>query len=169
MKGLGTLERVVIIGGLAVLVVAVAVMFAASRVSPGGIASNKEQPAEEQKELVETEKILGFFSTDLGRRAAEADVLRKEAPFNVMRKVSGVDVMVQGVIACFFEEDGQLVLLDYKTNYTDKRHPERSIDKIKDLYRGQLMLYKEALEDITGKTVKEVYLHLFSAGESVKI
>lgn len=124
---------------------------------------------EEQKELVETEKILGFFDTDLGRRAAEAAVLRKEAPFNVMRKVSGVDVMVQGVIDCFFEEDGQLVLLDYKTNYIDKRHPERSIDKIKDLYRGQLMLYKEALEDITGKTVKEVYLHLFSAGESVMI
>ncbi|MBR6472182.1 MAG: PD-(D/E)XK nuclease family protein, partial [Firmicutes bacterium] len=126
----------------------------------------------EQEHLVSKKRILEFFGTDLGRRAAEASKakrLRKEAPFNVLSQVDGVEVMVQGVIDCYFEEDDGLVLLDYKTNYIDKRDPGRSIEKVRDIYRGQLLLYKDALEQITGKNVKEVYLYLFSAGEPVKI
>ena len=70
-------------------------------------------------------------------------------------------IMVQGVIDCFFEEAGEVVLIDYKTN--------RNTDGIEDLYRTQTELYKKAIEESTGKRVKEVYLYLFSRNREIKM
>ena len=73
--------------------------------------------------------------------------------------------MIQGIIDCWFEEDGQLVLVDYKSNYVSAgRGPE----EIAKLYEEQISLYREALEGATGKTVKEAYLFLFDTGQFVE-
>ena len=76
--------------------------------------------------------------------------------------------MVQGVIDCFFEEDDEYVLVDYKTDYVPtgaKR--EAAIRKIKENYRKQVEIYSQAIERITKKEVKESYLYLYSANEWV--
>ena len=98
-----------------------------------------------------------------------------EVPFNLRKKAcelfadmqSGSDtLLVQGVIDCFFEEEGQWVLVDYKTDYVDS--PER-INELAQRYRIQMDLYAEALEQITGKPVKERILCLLHANQAVSM
>ena len=120
---------------------------------------------EEETKYIETDKILGFFRTDIGRRAAMAEELHKEAEFNFLKESDGVEIMVQGVIDCFFREGDQYVLVDYKNSYIDPEHREEGIRRIRETYTKQVELYREALQQIKGAEVKESYLYLFSEGE----
>ena len=71
---------------------------------------------------------------------------------------SGERILIQGIIDAFFEEDGALVLVDYKTDYVTEG------EILKKRYRTQLEYYRRALEQITGSKVKESYLYSFRAG-----
>ena len=97
-------------------------------------------------------------------------MLYREQTFETKIEVQGEDVLVQGVIDCCFEEPDGMVLLDYKTNYIDRK---KSIDEEKkrlvSMYKTQLDLYSDALEDALGKKVKEKYLYLFSLGSEVEV
>ncbi len=121
-----------------------------------------EQLLEDERDFIEPDKIMAFFRTDVGRRAAQAVQLRKEAEFNFLKDSDGVEVIVQGVIDCFFEEDDGYVLIDYKNSYINPDNREASLAKLKKTYSEQVHLYKEALELIKDKPVKESYLYLFS-------
>jgi len=72
-------------------------------------------------------------------------------------------ILVQGVLDCAFKENGEIVLLDYKT------------DKVKDenelisRYSGQLMMYKKALEITMGKTVSQTYLYSFILDKEIEL
>lgn len=66
---------------------------------------------------------------------------------------------VQGVADMFFYEDGEIVLVDYKTN----RRP--TADGLKKEYRNQLRIYKKAIEEMTGVKVKECWIYSFEIGE----
>ena len=113
----------------------------------------------------------------MGRPPAESTVVYRERPFNLLMDHdpdgSGqmAEVMVQGVIdCCFEEEDGQLVLVDYKTSrIRSDREPEKEKQRIADHYRVQMDIYRRALETATGKTVKEAYLYLTDSGELVEM
>ena len=74
-------------------------------------------------------------------------------------------IRLQGIIDCFFEEEDGIVLLDYKTDYVK----EGKIDVIVEKYKTQLNYYKNALEKITEKKVKESYLYLFSIDKEIKL
>lgn len=126
-----------------------------------------EQILEDEKAYIEPDKIMNFFRTAVGRRAAMSDNLRKEAEFNFLKESDGVEVMVQGVIDCFFEDEDGYVLIDYKNSYINPDNREASLTRIKTFYSKQLELYSEALEIIKGKPVKESYLYLFSEGDFI--
>lgn len=73
-------------------------------------------------------------------------------------------IMLVGIVDVFFEDqDGDLVLIDYKTDYVSRDR----YDAIVARYKPQLDLYARALEDISGKRVKEKYIYLFSVGDLV--
>ncbi|MEQ2128967.1 helicase-exonuclease AddAB subunit AddA [Caldanaerobacter subterraneus KAk] len=123
---------------------------------------------EEQAKEVDANKIERFFKTPLGKRLLKAKEVRREVPFHI--KISSREIYrdlpevyqeefiaVQGIIDCFFEEEGELVLIDYKTDYVENG----KIEEIRDKYRVQIDLYGKALEEITGKKVKEKYIYLF--------
>ena len=74
-------------------------------------------------------------------------------------------VLLQGVIDCFFEEDGELVLVDFKTD----RVTRNSIDKKVSDYAQQINTYAAALERITKKKVKERIIYFFDIGEAYYI
>ena len=130
---------------------------------------DKEFIIQEELDYIEADKILGFFRTEVGRRAAEAEILKKEAEFNFLKDSDGVQVMVQGVIDCFFKEGDKYILIDYKNSYIDPERREESLRRIKETYESQVDLYREALELITGGEVSEAYLFLFSEGEFLTI
>ena len=75
----------------------------------------------------------------------------------------GEDVLIQGIIDVYFVEDGEIVLADYKTDRVD------SADKLIDMYKIQLELYKDALEQITGKKVKEVIIYSVTLSEVINV
>ena len=59
----------------------------------------------------------------------------------------------------FFVEDGEIVLVDYKTNRNV------TAEQLADEYRGQLEIYARALSEATGMRVKEKLLYSFDLGE----
>jgi|LSQX01.1.fsa_nt_gb ATP-dependent helicase/nuclease subunit A len=124
------------------------------------------------------EKIEDFFKKDLGRRIINSNCVYREAPFvlkkhakEVMEALSEEDlILVQGIIDCYFIEDGEAVILDYKTDRIDERANICSqINKLTEEYRDQVLLYREAVEKLTGLRVKEAYLYFFSIGKEVLV
>ena len=89
----------------------------------------------DSRELVRESVIWPFFSSDLGKRMAAAQRegrLKKESQFVIgipARQMGDFNsdelVLVQGIIDAFFEEDGELVLVDYKTDYVEKEETLR--------------------------------------------
>ena len=86
-----------------------------------------------------------------------------------MREFANVDaddaVLLQGVVDCFFEEGGELVVVDFKTDRVSRDNLEERAAH----YRPQLEAYSMALARVTGKRVKEKLLYFFSAGEEVRL
>ena len=110
--------------------------------------------------------IYVFCQSPLCRRfleAKEKGCLYKEQPFVIARPArelypeydSDQEVLIQGVMDAYFEEDGQWILVDYKT---DRVKEEEELVK---RYKKQLEIYAKALEQTTGKCVKERIIYSF--------
>jgi ATP-dependent helicase/nuclease subunit A len=119
---------------------------------------------DEEAEAIDVSKLYDFACAPLGRRIAEAGrrgKLYREKPFNLVMDVDGSDAMVQGIIDCFFEENGSLVLVDYKTT------APKNVPGVRERYSVQMDIYKRALEEATGMKVAESYLYLTNLGITV--
>lgn len=134
----------------------------------------KELLKEEEANVVDSKMLLNFTKSDLGNRMKKAKRIYKETPFNIVKKaneiISGAEncndeLLIQGVIDCYFEEEGELVLIDYKTDYVGKGQEEKIVEN----YKMQIDFYAEALERITKKRVKEKYLYLLSVNREVRV
>lgn len=122
----------------------------------------------EEADAVDIMKLADFAVSSLGRRIALSPSVRREQPFNLVCDVDGSSALVQGIIDCFFEEDGELVLVDYKTtNVNSEAEFLRCKDEIASRYALQMGLYRRALEEATGKKVKEACLYLTNIGEII--
>lgn len=119
----------------------------------------------EEAEAVECEKIAAFFQHEIGARAAGAENLYKETEFNLLKEIDGTEVMVQGIIDCYFEEADHLILIDYKNSYVNPQKKEEELERLRGDYAGQIAIYKEALEVIRQKPVDEAYLYLFGENQ----
>ena len=116
-------------------------------------------------ELVRIPMIVDFFASSLGKRMVQADQreeLRKEKAFvlgipagEIWDCDSRELVLVQGIVDAFFYEDGDIILMDYKTDSVEK--PQQLIQR----YQAQLDLYARALEEATGKKVREKIIYSF--------
>ena len=73
----------------------------------------------------------------------------------------GETVLIQGIIDAFFEEDGRLVVVDYKTDLV--LEGQELIRR----YQVQLDYYKEALNRITGKEVSQKIIYSFALGQEI--
>jgi ATP-dependent helicase/nuclease subunit A len=140
----------------------------------------KELLTEEQAMSVNIKSIVRFFNSPIGSRMQSVKDfdrdLRREIPFYMRLKSTEVYedlpkelyedevTLLQGVIDCYFREKDGLVLLDYKTDYAT----DENITEIKERYEKQIYYYAEALRRITGETVKEKYIYLFSNGAIIK-
>lgn len=118
--------------------------------------------------------VATFLLTDLGKRMGRAyrnNALMRERPFMMGIDAGRLDekfpdgemVLIQGIIDAFFVEEGEIVLLDYKT---DKVSDETELVS---RYRIQLDYYKEALEASTNMKVKEIYIYSFSLGKEIPL
>ena len=77
-------------------------------------------------------------------------------------------MLVQGIIDCCFEEEGGMILADYKSNFIRPDRPhEAELARIKEEYKIQIELYREAVEKGMGMKVNEAYLYMFTTGETI--
>jgi CRISPR/Cas system-associated exonuclease Cas4 (RecB family) len=74
------------------------------------------------------------------------------------------DMVLRGQIDLWFEEAGELVLVDYKTDRMTSAEDQRL-----EPYRLQLRLYALALEKLLGRLPDRGFLHLLRSGESVPV
>ena len=133
--------------------------------------------SEEVFSEIDLGKVNGFFRTDIGKRAVDAarrGVLRKEKAFTLRTaaRTGGKtsQVLVQGVIDCCFEENGSMILIDYKSSYIKPGDGyEQELERIRKEYRVQIELYAEAIRKGTGLDTGEAYLYLFASGEAMKM
>lgn len=138
----------------------------------------------EEAEAVNPFMIFKFFNSKIGKEMLMAhkgmNLLERELPFvteipaeELLNKndckdennISGDMVRLQGIIDCFFEYRGKLILLDYKTDYVEEGNEEDIVHK----YKSQMKYYSEALEKIIGRKVDEIYLYLFGVNKEVMV
>ncbi len=124
--------------------------------------------SEAEAEGIREDWIKGFFSSDLGKRLKAASVVEREKSFLLWEPYDEeTGSIIQGVIDCFFEENGEIVLIDYKTDYIPLSEADEVLAKKAEKYRTQLKIYKKAIEESRGKKVKEAYLYFLSASRAV--
>jgi len=125
--------------------------------------------SDEERSLLSDRSLYGFFNSDLGRRLIASERVERELPFSMLfdgNRVypdveKGERLFLQGIIDTAFVEDGQWVLVDYKTDRV------KSGDELIRRYKIQMDLYKEALERLTNMPVKASYIYSFRLHEAV--
>ena len=121
---------------------------------------------QEYYDAVQIVKIMHFLQSELSYRmwkAEQNNELYREQPFVLgiparrLREDFPEDekVLIQGIIDAFFVEEDSVVLLDYKTDKIE------SLDALWKRYKTQIDYYKEALERLMQKTVKECILYSY--------
>jgi ATP-dependent helicase/nuclease subunit A len=93
----------------------------------------------------------------------ESDRILREIKVSSFVKASEIEntsfddeILVQGIADCVFEEKGELVLVDYKTDSVT------SEEELLDMYKNQISFYKKAVSKTLEMPVKEAVLYSFS-------
>ena len=115
-----------------------------------------EQAAPEARKLA-----AAFHASELGRRAARAPRIERE--FDFLMEIE--DVVLRGQIDLWFEEAGELVLVDYKTDEVKTRETSARAQ----FYAPQLRLYALALERITGQIPSQAYVFFLRPDVAVPV
>ena len=122
--------------------------------------------SQEYFDALNLKKLEAFVESEFAWRMWAADrrgELYREQPFVLGVEAERVSaefpeeetVLIQGIIDVFWVEDGEIVLLDYKTDVIG------SMDELRNRYETQLEYYQEALERLMGMRVKDKVLYSF--------
>lgn len=135
---------------------------------------DKEIITEIEVQNIDKEKLLEYTNSQLWTELKQAKEIHKEHPFYINIKASRIynqinkeddeNILVQGVIDLFFiDKDDKLILVDYKTDYV--QHENELVEK----YKGQLDLYKEALEQSLDKKVDKMCIYSVYLNKLIEI
>ncbi len=133
----------------------------------------KEIISQNELENINPYKILEFTKSEIYAECKNAKELYKERPFYINIPASEIygedtesEILVQGIIDLYYiNENDELVLVDYKTDYVEKGNENELIKK----YAKQLELYQRALELATKRKVSKKYIYSVYLGKSLKI
>ena len=127
--------------------------------------------SEENAQMVRPGEIWKFVQTETGRRMAQTqgeNHCHREQQFVMgipAREMHMGDsdelVLIQGIIDVWLEEADGIVLLDYKTDHVSDG------EILVKRYKVQLDYYQRALEQMTGKKVKERIIYSLSLQQEI--
>ena len=136
-------------------------------------------------DLVDLPELELFRATALLDEMLSATTLRREFRFSRItpaadfvtdetkkKQAGGSTVTVQGVIDCVFvTENGELVLLDYKTDRLrgGVNASQATLDRFVERHRLQLYFYAKALADIFGREPDRILLYPLCLGRPVPV
>lgn len=130
---------------------------------------------ETEAKVVDKKAISVFFESNLAKRILNADKVYKEYAFTVAIPLSemnpgiseedakGESIIIEGVADCAFEENGELVIIDFKTDRAS------DADELVLHYKEQLSVYRRCLAEVIGLPVKETVIYSFSLGKTIEI
>ncbi len=124
---------------------------------------------DEHRAVINIRAVAGLFESELGAEMLRhKDNMQREWAFTLAMPVSKVypeadlseedsreNVLLRGIIDCFYVTEAGVVIIDYKT---DKVNREQCAIRAES-YSQQLGLYKLAVEKILGKNVVVSYLY----------
>jgi len=119
---------------------------AVHRILAGGAAESQEH----------AELAARFTQSELGRRAARATRIEREFDFLLYLE----DVVLRGQMDVWFEESGELVLVDYKTDRDESSAAAHAL---------QLQLYALALEKYAGRLPDRAALYYLRSDRIVDV
>lgn len=139
-----------------------------ARLVDGGFLSEDEGKA------VNIGAAKRFFMSPLAERIFASDNVMREKKFAALfpakffypeltGEAAEEKIVVQGIADCVFVEDGELVIVDYKTD------TGVDAEALLDRYSAQLGIYREALSQALGMPVKETLLYSFFMNSTVKV
>ena len=145
--------------------------------APDGFAKEKQRLAESafltegELALVPQAAIDRFVAQPLFEEMIASDSLQKEKRFfftlpacEIFADCSQKDpVLLQGVLDCCYEKDGQLIIVDYKT---DRLQGEA---QFVERYGLQLELYRYGMQQLTGKNASKLYIYSFHLDKVIEI
>ena len=111
----------------------------------------------EQKEFLKNNKHVfeNYLNSKLYDELKNAKEIHKEETFYLnIKNEQNVDILLQGIIDLYYiNSNDELILVDYKT--------DRNVDEntLKERYKNQLMLYKNALEKYLNKKVYKTIIY----------
>lgn len=117
---------------------------------------------EDEAQVLDRSKLAALFNSSLAKRMFGSDNIYREikvSSFVAVNQIEDTDfddeVFIQGIADCVFEENGELVLVDYKTDKVD------SEEELLERYKNQISFYKYAVAKTLKKPVKEALLYSF--------
>ena len=128
---------------------------------------------EKEREAINPYKILQFTKSKIWEQLKNAKEYYQERPFYINVTASEIynedideNVLVQGIIDLYFvNEIGNIVLVDYKTDYVENGKELELVEK----YKNQLELYKQALEEALNTKVDKVYIYSVYLEKEIEI
>ena len=127
---------------------------------------------EEEAKAIRRKELLQFFRSDLAKRLRQAEYIETERTFSLLMQPKELffgkayenvtdAILVNGIIDCYFVENGTVILLDYKS---DRIYDE---EEFRERYCIQLQMYKLALERALGLPVREAYIYSLAMGKEI--
>lgn len=128
---------------------------------------------EKEREAINPYKILQFTKSKIWEQLKNAKEYYQERPFYINVPASEIynedieeNVLVQGIIDLYFvNEIGNIVLVDYKTDYVENGKELELVEK----YKNQLEFYKQALEEALNTKVDKVYIYSVYLEKEIEI
>ncbi len=131
----------------------------------------------EELKTINQDKLLMFLTSNIAERMRKASMQKKlftERQFIMGVKATEINkqmksdelVLIQGIIDVYFEEEGEIVLLDYKTDRVDFSTGEETLIK---RYAVQLDYYERAIVKLTNKKVKDRIIYSFALNKAISL
>ena len=124
--------------------------------------------------LVNIKKIDNFIKSELFNEIINSKEIYREKRFLVSvpyslinNEYNNYNILVQGVIDCFYKINNNFKLIDYKTD--NLLNIDNKEDYLKSKYYHQLRYYKYAVEKMTGVSVSEASIYSFYLEKEIKI
>ncbi|MBQ3489892.1 MAG: helicase-exonuclease AddAB subunit AddA [Clostridia bacterium] len=137
---------------------------------------------ESDREKMDVRKLNAFFESALARKMMSAEKIFREKRFMIKLPaalfteesndiLTQEKILVQGVIDCaFFDENGELILVDYKTDFFPRGMGRAQIEKtLRERHGQQLGYYKLACKTLFGVSPAHTFIYSFALNDTVEI
>lgn len=115
---------------------------------------------EDEAAAVDIGAVKAFIDSPLFERMLASGEVLREKEFSFIDEETGT--LVQGTVDCCFVENGEIVIIDYKTNAVNSGDGR----EVAESYQTQIDMYEKALTRLRRLPVKEKWIYLLSVSKA---